>query len=339
MSDNFYRAFEDRYRGTRELIASRLRVYLTFVEPLLAVYPQGQTVDLGSGRGEWLELMLQVGFKPSGVDLDEGMLQACYQLGLPAQQGEAISFLKALPDESQVVVSAFHVVEHIQFEQMQTLVSQALRVLKPGGLLILETPNPENIVVASCNFHLDPSHLKPIPPDLLGFLVQHAGFAKVKTLRLQEPPQLAQQANVSLQDVLTGPSPDYAIVAQKAGTTELLELTNVGFNTSYGISLADLTNRWDSRIDRLETQVQQSMELALQAQSESQKFQALALQAQSESQKFQGLVLLAQSESQKFQALANSTANQLQALQASRSWRLTAPLRKIMALLRTLKRP
>lgn len=331
VSDNFYRAFEDRYRGTRELIASRLRAYLPFVAPLLTVYPQGQTADLGSGRGEWLELMKEVGFKPSGVDLDEGMLQACHERGLPAQQGDALTFLQALPDESQVVVSAFHVVEHVTFEQLQVLVSQAMRVLKPGGLLILETPNPENIVVATCNFYLDPSHLKPIPPSLLAFVVEYAGFAKTKILRLQESPQLAQQTDIGLYDVLSGPSPDYAVIAQKACSDQLRRLTDTAFNTPYGLSLEDLTNRWDSRIQQIETNTQQVMALLLQAQDELHHAQHAAQLAQSTAQQAIDQARQTQDQSQKISA-------QLELIYTSRSWRLTAPLRKLMNLLRSFKR-
>ena len=77
MSSDFYRAFEDRYRGSRDLIKSRLRVYLPFVEPLKALYSDCIAVDLGCGRGEWLELLKEKGIGAHGVDLDDGMLSAC----------------------------------------------------------------------------------------------------------------------------------------------------------------------------------------------------------------------------------------------------------------------
>jgi SAM-dependent methyltransferase len=180
MSDSFYRAFEERYRGGRELIKKRLALYLQFVEPLLTVYPDAETADLGCGRGEWLELLAESGFNPKGVDLDKGMLESCYEMGLNAEQGDAIGYVAALPDQSQVVVSAFHIVEHITFDQLRILVSEALRVLKPGGLLIMETPNPENIRVATRDFYLDPTHQHPIPSELLAFVAEHAGFEKRK---------------------------------------------------------------------------------------------------------------------------------------------------------------
>jgi len=103
---------EERYRGPRELIKGRLQVYLPFVVPLLQAYPKGPAFDLGCGRGEWLELLQESGFDSQGVDLDDGMLSACRERGLNVANADAIVALKSLPDESQLVVSGFHIVEH-----------------------------------------------------------------------------------------------------------------------------------------------------------------------------------------------------------------------------------
>ena len=88
-------------------------------------------------------------------------------------------------------------------------------MLMPGGLLILETPNPENLVVGTSHFYLDPTHQRPIPPELLSFLPEYYGFAKLKTLRLQERRELSGGKAPTLFDVLDGVSPDCAVVAQK----------------------------------------------------------------------------------------------------------------------------
>ncbi len=79
----------------------------------------------------------------------------------------------------------------------------------------METPNPENIVVATRDFYLDPTHQRPIPPQLLSFLPEFYGFARTKIIRLQESKDLEMRADLTLQDVLSGASPDYAVVAQK----------------------------------------------------------------------------------------------------------------------------
>ena len=249
MNDDFYRAFEDRYRGSRELIKSRLRVYLAFVMPLKALYEDCVAVDLGCGRGEWLELMDEVGIDARGVDLDEGMLAACVERGLTAEQREALAYLRALPDASVAVVSGFHVAEHIPFEALQQLVQQALRVLRPAGLLILETPNPENVHVGSSSFYLDPTHQRPIPPSLLSFLPEHYGFTRAKVVRLQERPGLMDADGVGLSEVLLGVSPDYSVVAQKGSETpaDLARFDEV-FATEFGVDLDTLATKYDTRI-------------------------------------------------------------------------------------------
>jgi glycosyltransferase involved in cell wall biosynthesis/SAM-dependent methyltransferase/uncharacterized protein YoxC len=283
--DNFYRAFEDRYRGSRELIKSRLQVYVPFIRPFLTKSASPVALDLGCGRGEWLELLTEEGFQAAGVDLDDGMLEACRDLGLNAQKGDVLDALHAAPDASLSIVSAFHVVEHIDFGILTELVKESLRVLAPGGILILETPNPENLLVASCNFYLDPSHKQPIPPTLLGFVAEFSGFARVKKLGLQESAALRDLASdVRLQDVLEGVSPDYAIVAQKLGDEEVSRLFDDAFSAEYGLGLHTLTDRFEARSVRreeaLSAQIQNSTEqvLALKEQTQQSTEQTLQLQ-------------------------------------------------------------
>lgn len=247
-STDFYRAFEERHRGPRKLIRSRLQVYQPFITPLLGIYQPANAIDLGCGRGEWLELLQDTGFAPQGVDLDAGMLAACTERGLPVTQGDALSHLQSLDDASQCIVSGFHIAEHLTFDHLKALVQQAFRVLKAGGLLILETPNPENLVVGASNFYLDPTHLRPLPPPLLSFLPEYHGFARVRTVRLQEQPELRQRSDITLMDVLGGVSPDYAVVAQKAAAPDVMERFDTVFDTHYGIDLNDLAGRYDGML-------------------------------------------------------------------------------------------
>ena len=236
MSDQFYRAFEEKFRGPRGLIQQRLEVYLPFVQPVCAAYPEALVLDLGCGRGEWLELLQKNAIAAMGVDLDTGMLEACQQINLKVQCQDALESLKQLQDGSASVVSAFHLVEHLPFDRVKDLVAECHRVLKPGGLLIMETPNPENFMVATHNFYLDPTHLRPIPPDLLAFVPEYLGYESVKILRLQETAGVKTHPNLSMLDVLTGASPDYAVVAQKAGHTALKQSLQALFDQAFGIS-------------------------------------------------------------------------------------------------------
>ncbi len=289
MSEGFYRAFEDKHRGSRELIKERQCVYLPFVQPLIEVYPSAPAIDLGCGRGEWLELLAETGFAARGVDLDDGMLAECRARGQNVRTQDAVSALRELPDESQAVVSGFHLAEHIPFDVLQDLVREALRVLKPAGLLILETPNPENIVVGTANFYLDPTHKQPIPPLLLSFLPEHLGFARVKTIRLQGPVDMSERRKLSIHDVLGGVSPDYAIVAQKTAPIDLVRQVSWAFTPDYGVTLDMLAGTYDQQIDvrlaNIDATAQQAMAKAVLAE------------------------------------------NALTAIYASTSWRVTVPLR------------
>lgn len=262
MSIPFYRAFEDRYRGSRTVVHERQQVYVPFLEPLKQLYSECKALDLGCGRGEWLEILQQTGFNPLGVDLDKGMLQACVELGLPVEEGDALQMLKSLPDGSLTVVSGFHIAEHIPFDDLKVLVAEALRVLKPAGLLILETPNAENLVVGTQNFYLDPTHERPIPHLLLTFLTEYCGFNRSKLLRLQEPAALAEGGPVDLMSVLHGVSPDYAVIAQKQALPEQLEAFNAVFSRNYGLSLETLARRFDSQLaGRIQQSDASSLEL------------------------------------------------------------------------------
>ena len=309
----FYRAFEERFYAPRSVIKGLREQYLPFVTPLAKAYPGAPTFDIGCGRGEWLELMQASGFQPFGVDLDGGMLQACRELGLPAEQGDAIAHLQTLGDSSQAVISAFHVVEHISFEQLETLVVQALRVLKPGGLLIMETPNPENIVVATHHFYLDPTHQRPLPPMLLGFLPEFHGFARVATLRLQESPDIHTRTDIGMTDVLHSVSPDYAVVAQKAADSTLLQSVDDAFAKRQGLDLHALANRFDRRQSEFLTAHHQTRLLLT-----SQQQQMDAIQAAQHA---------VDAKLQLIQAERDAAQHAHDAMRDSLSWKITAPLR------------
>lgn len=273
---NFYRAFEDKYRGSREVIKKRIEFYLNFITPLKDYFAKNNqsnliTLDLGCGRGEFIELMLENNLTAMGIDLDDGMLKACKERGFNVENKDALTKLKETESNSILVVSAFHVVEHIPFEYLQELVKESYRVLMPGGLLILETPNPENIAVATCSFYTDPTHQKPIPPQLLSFVVEYNNFEKVKVVRLQENKDLLEEKiPTNILEVLTGVSPDYAVVAQKESkdNAEINELLNKQFNTEFGLSLGVLTIRYQEKIRNLELRIIKSEERAMFAEAE-----------------------------------------------------------------------
>lgn len=269
VSDHFYRAFEDRHRGSRELIKQRLHAYLPFMIPVAALNPSLAVLDVGCGRGEWLELLRDHAISSYGVDLDEGMLDACFERGLRVIKVDALAHLSSLANDSLLAVTGFHIAEHLPFDMLQALFFQALRVLVPGGLLILETPNPENLLVGAANFYLDPSHQRPLPSQLLTFLAEHQGFDHVSHLRLQEEERLANNGLATLYDVLGNVSPDYAIVARvpllaKAQLDEsqqfLEQQLAQAFEAAHGVSLLDLASRYDDQLQVQANSLLQTLE-------------------------------------------------------------------------------
>lgn len=218
MLDAYYVAFEAACRGSEEEILGHLRHYLVQVDQ--ARQAGHRAIDLGCGRGEWLSLLTEEGFRAVGVDLNIAMVEHCREHGLEARHQDALGALRALPDDSQALVSGFHIAEHLPFEVLYALVDEAQRVLAPGGVLILETPNPENLLVGSHTFYHDPTHRNPLTPTAMQFLLTYLGFGDVEVRRFNPYPAdalvpgddpLTQRVNGHL----CGPQ-DYAVVGRKA---------------------------------------------------------------------------------------------------------------------------
>lgn len=334
----FYRAFEDCHRGSRELIASRLVAYRPFVRALKSAFPDGAGVDLGCGRGEWLELLAAEGLSCQGIDLDDGMLADCRERGLAVEQGDALTWLRAQPDDGLALVSAFHMVEHLPFETLQTLIAEALRVLCPGGLLIMETPNPENLVVGTESFYLDPTHTRPLPAALLSFLARFHGFERVRVLRLQHDPALRDAVVLGLRQVIEGVSPDYSVLAQKHGPQSVTDALGAAFATEDGISRATLVDRYDQLLaERLQSIERGAVGPIGQVFDERVTSVEEALAASVERcEALQTRILALEASVQASVESAASLAVRLEAVYASRSWRITGPLRRLTTLLRRL---
>lgn len=211
--DNFYVAFEDKFRGTREDIKSRQQVYLEYVSDAYKQTNSLPILDLGCGRGEWLELLQENNLKASGIDLNRVMVGYCKTLKLDVVEKDAIKQLKELDDSSLSVVTGFHIAEHLPFEVLMELLNESFRVLHRGGVVILETPNPENIVVGACNFYTDPTHKNPIPSHTLEFLAENNGFEDVEILKLNGIDSLMFEHDYLNHYFKVGQ--DYAIIGRK----------------------------------------------------------------------------------------------------------------------------
>lgn len=172
-------AFEDLHRGSRAEIKERQRAHLS-------EFSEGPILDLGCGRGEFLELCREAGLEARGVDTNPRMVEACRALGLAAEKADALAHLQALPDASLGGVFCAHLIEHLEPRGLVALVQLVHAKLRPGGVFVAETPNPACLSVFSGAFYLDPTHQKPIHPLLARFLLEAAGF-KETTVRFLSP--------------------------------------------------------------------------------------------------------------------------------------------------------
>jgi 2-polyprenyl-3-methyl-5-hydroxy-6-metoxy-1,4-benzoquinol methylase len=219
--DALYVSFEDLFRGTREEIKARLHVYLPLIKEAKTDTDRMPIVDLGCGRGEWLEVLQEEGMRARGVDRNRVLLEECRQRGLEVVESDVLAYLQSLPEMSLGAVTGFHIVEHLPFEVMIALLDETMRVLKPGGMAIFETPNPENVLVGTYAFYLDPTHRNPLPSPMMKFLAEARGLCRVEILNLHPQPEAVRVAENGLDvakrfnDHFYGPQ-DYAIVGWKA---------------------------------------------------------------------------------------------------------------------------
>lgn len=214
----YYMAFENANRGSREEIRDKLAAYDGWIAALREAAP-GPVLDIGCGRGEWLELLAERGIAARGVDLNSAMVAFCLERGLDVDACDGVQALSRMPPGALGAVTAFHVVEHLEFEVLYAMIANAGRALAPGGSILIETPNPENLLVGSHTFYHDFSHRNPVTPTSLAFLLEFHGFEALEMVRLNPYPA---SAKVPGDDPLTervnghlcGPQ-DYALIARK----------------------------------------------------------------------------------------------------------------------------
>ena len=215
-----YVSFEDQFRGTREDIKERFQIYLPLLEQAGLGTDSMPVLDVGCGRGEWLELLREKGLRAQGLDLNRVLVEDCKRQGLMAVEGEVIAYLSSLPANSLGAVTGFHIVEHLPFDVLVRLFDETVRVLKPGGVAIFETPNPANVLVGSHNFYLDPSHRNPLPSATLEFIAEARGLCQVEIMELHPYP-LSSRVKDGDSEIIDrfnayfyGPQ-DYAVVGRK----------------------------------------------------------------------------------------------------------------------------
>jgi SAM-dependent methyltransferase len=178
-----YIRFEDRHRGSQEEIKWKQRNYLPYFKD------KGPVLDIGCGRGEFLELLREAQIPASGVDTNPEMVDHCSAKGLKVFHSDGQDYLESLPDQSLGGIILSQVIEHLDYESLREMVRLGLDKLIPGGILLAETINPQCLSTFSGAFYLDLSHHNPIHPEAARFLWESIGFLKVNIIYVSPFPE------------------------------------------------------------------------------------------------------------------------------------------------------
>lgn len=218
-----YVGFEEHFRGSQHDIRARLGQYVDLFDGASDV------VDIGCGRGEFLELLRSRGVTARGVDLNQQMVAVCRERGLDAEEGDALGFLRRQADQALGGLIAIQVVEHLQPDYLLALLDEAYRTLRPGARLVLETINAASWFAFFQSYVRDITHVRPLHPDTLAYYVRASGFGEVRVQfsapvppahrlrRMNDGSEVADtvNANVDRLNDLIFADLDYAVIATR----------------------------------------------------------------------------------------------------------------------------
>ena len=175
-----YFLFEETYRGDEALITARQKEYLEYFRG------RENVIDIGCGRGEFIELLRDTGISARGVELGTDQYLLCRDKGLDVVQQDLFTYLESLPDESVGGLFSAQVIEHLAASDQLRFVSLAYRKTRPGSPVVFETINAECVFAVMRNFFLDPTHVRPVHPETLKFAMESVKFKNVE-LRFSSP--------------------------------------------------------------------------------------------------------------------------------------------------------
>jgi 2-polyprenyl-3-methyl-5-hydroxy-6-metoxy-1,4-benzoquinol methylase len=206
-----YTRFAEKFRGSEDYVRQGQRFYVPHFSDCSSV------LDIGSGRGEFLELMRDAGIPAHGIDLDSASVELCLAKGLSAEVANLFEYLNSGACPRFDGIFAAQLAEHLAPGQLPRMIKLCAERLKPGGVLVLETPNPECLAIFATHFYIDPTHTRPIPPELMAFYFEEFGLGRIEVHRrfpaAESMPQV-RELGPKMQEKFFG-GLDYAIIGRK----------------------------------------------------------------------------------------------------------------------------
>jgi len=206
-----YAKFAEKFRGPEEYVKQGQQIYLPDFAGRQAV------LDIGCGRGEFLETMRDAGVPARGIDLSEESVAFCRAKGLAAETADLFLYLNDLPEAALDGIFCAQVVEHLPPERLPEMIKLCASRLERGGVIAIETPNPECLAIFATHFYLDPTHTRPVPEALLAFYMEEFGLGRIETRKLapavESMPSLADLP-AAFRETFFG-ALDYAVVGKK----------------------------------------------------------------------------------------------------------------------------
>jgi SAM-dependent methyltransferase len=206
-----YPAFAERFRGSEEYVKRGQQIYVPYFAGRSGV------LDIGCGRGEFLELLRDAGVTARGIDLNAESVALCQHKGFEAEVADLFQHLAAQPEAQLGGVFCAQVVEHLPPERLPELIKLAVQALEPGGVIVIETPNPECLAIFATHFYLDPTHTRPVPYPLLVFYLEEFGIGSIEVKKLSPAVEsmpalsaLPEEFRAAFFDGL-----DYAVIGRK----------------------------------------------------------------------------------------------------------------------------
>ena len=250
MESDFYFEFENKFRGDQDAISKALGIYDSLIHQTLNHVSNPKILDIGCGRGEFLEKWKKYIPNVLGIENDSRMVSVCESKGLNIIENNALEALQILPDNSISIITIFHMVEHLEYNQLFQILVECSRILQENGVLIIETPSIDNLIVSTNSFYLDHSHKTHINAESFSFMIENNGFVKAKHYFLRGGPLQNTEHN-KLTRLLNGVAQDLLFVATKSQfmADDLFKINNswelqlnVGITTMQAAIEYDLAN-------------------------------------------------------------------------------------------------